>query len=77
MSPRCEKCTLVIEAIGDDKVRVNHQSLDTPFVIARKSGFRDHRRGQIAAHRAGAAVGRIHRRRADRAGGRGYGPETK
>ena len=31
--PRCEKCTLVIEAIGDDKVRVNHQSLDTPLVI--------------------------------------------
>ena len=31
--PRCEKCTLVIEAIGGDKVRVNHQSLDTPLVI--------------------------------------------
>jgi hypothetical protein len=33
MIPRCEKCTLVIEAIGDDKVRVNHQSLDSPLVI--------------------------------------------
>jgi hypothetical protein len=31
--PRCEKCTLVIEAIGDDKVRVNHQSLPSPLVI--------------------------------------------
>ena len=31
--PRAEKCTLVLEAIGDDKVRVNHQSLDTPLVI--------------------------------------------
>ena len=31
--PRCEKCTLVVEAIGDDKVRVNHLSLDTPLVI--------------------------------------------
>jgi hypothetical protein len=31
--PRAEKCTLVIEAIGDDKVRVNHQSLDAPLVI--------------------------------------------
>jgi hypothetical protein len=67
--PHCEKCTLVIEAIGGDKVGVNHQSLDTPFVIARKSGFRDRRRGQIAPHRAGATVGRVHRRGADRAGG--------
>ena len=25
--PRCEKCTFVIEAMGGDKVRVNHQSL--------------------------------------------------
>jgi hypothetical protein len=24
---------LVLEAIGDDKVRVNHQSLDSPLVI--------------------------------------------
>ena len=31
--PRAEKCTLVLEAIGDDKVRVNHQSLDSPLVI--------------------------------------------
>jgi hypothetical protein len=31
--PRCEKCTLVIEAIGGDKVRVNHQSLDAPLVF--------------------------------------------
>jgi hypothetical protein len=31
--PRCEKCTLAIEAIGGDKVRVNHQLLDTPLVI--------------------------------------------
>ena len=29
--PRAEKCTLVLEAIGDDKVRVNHQSLDSPL----------------------------------------------
>ena len=31
--PRCEKGTLVVEAIGGDKVRVNHQSLDSPLVI--------------------------------------------
>ena len=28
-----QKCTLVVEAIGDDKVRVNHQSLPSPLVI--------------------------------------------
>ena len=33
MIPRCEKCTLVILGVGDGKVRVNHQSLDTPLVI--------------------------------------------
>jgi hypothetical protein len=26
--PRAEKLTLVLEAIGDGKVRVNHQALD-------------------------------------------------
>jgi hypothetical protein len=31
--PRCENCTLVVEAIGDDKVRVNHQSLPSSLVI--------------------------------------------
>jgi hypothetical protein len=31
--PRAEKCVLTLEAIGDDKVRVNHQSLDSPLVI--------------------------------------------
>jgi hypothetical protein len=27
------KSILVVEAIGDDKVRVNHQSLDSPLII--------------------------------------------
>ncbi len=31
--PRAEKSVLVLEAIGDDKVRVNHSSLDSPLVI--------------------------------------------
>jgi hypothetical protein len=31
--PRCEKCTLVVEAIERYKVRVNHQSLPSPLVI--------------------------------------------
>jgi hypothetical protein len=29
--PRGEKLVLVLEAIGDDKVRVNHQALDSPL----------------------------------------------
>ena len=75
--PRCEKCTLVIEAIGDDKVRINHQSLDTPLVILANQAL------EIVA------VGKtLHIARAPRAAeyidvdptgmaGAGYGPSTK
>jgi hypothetical protein len=31
--PRCEKCTLVVDAISDDKVWVNRHSLPSPLVI--------------------------------------------
>jgi hypothetical protein len=31
--PRAEKVTLVLEAIGDDKVRINHSSLVNPLVV--------------------------------------------
>jgi hypothetical protein len=31
--PRAEKITAVLEAIGDDKVRVNSTSLDNPLVV--------------------------------------------
>jgi hypothetical protein len=31
--PRAEKVTVVLEAVGDDKVRVNAMSLDSPLVI--------------------------------------------
>jgi hypothetical protein len=31
--PRAEKLTLVLEAIGDDKVRINSTSLDNPLVV--------------------------------------------
>ena len=44
MVPRCEKCTLVIEAIGDNKVRVNHQSLDSPLVILANQALESSRR---------------------------------
>ena len=31
--PRAEKLVLVLEAIGDDKVRINSTSLDNPLVV--------------------------------------------
>jgi hypothetical protein len=33
MLPAAEKITLVLEAIGDDKIRVNSSSLDQPLTI--------------------------------------------
>jgi hypothetical protein len=33
MLPAAEKITLVLEAIGDDKIRVNSSGLDHPLVI--------------------------------------------
>jgi hypothetical protein len=33
MLPAAEKITLVLEGIGDDKIRVNSSSLDHPLVI--------------------------------------------
>ena len=31
--PRAEKLFMVLEAIGDDKVRINSTSLDNPLVV--------------------------------------------
>jgi hypothetical protein len=31
--PRAERLTLVLEAIGDDKVRINSASLDNPLIL--------------------------------------------
>jgi hypothetical protein len=59
--PRCEKCTLVIEAIGGDKVRVNHQSLDSPLVILANQALEIIAAGK-SLHIAGHPVGRAHRR---------------
>jgi hypothetical protein len=33
MLPAAEKITLVLEGLGDDKIRVNSSSLDHPLVI--------------------------------------------
>ena len=33
MLPAGEKITLVLEGIGDDKIRINSSSLDQPFTI--------------------------------------------
>ena len=39
MLPAAEKITLVLEGIGDDKVRVNSSSLDHPLVILPGQGI--------------------------------------
>jgi hypothetical protein len=64
--PRYEKCTLVVEAIGGDKVRVNHQSLDSPLVILADQAL------EIIAAGKSLHIARAPRSadRADRAGGR-------
>ena len=59
--PRREKCTLVIEAIGDDKVRVNHQSFPNPLLVLANQALEAVRIGRAMAHRQGAALGRAHR----------------
>ena len=33
MLPAAEKVVLVLEGIGDDKIRINSSSLDQPFTI--------------------------------------------
>jgi hypothetical protein len=39
MLPAAEKITLVLEGIGDDKIRVNSSSLDHPLVILPDQGI--------------------------------------
>ena len=39
MLPAGEKITLVLEAIGDDKIRVNSSSLDHPLTILPDQGI--------------------------------------
>jgi hypothetical protein len=41
MLPAAEKITLVLEGIGDDKIRVNSSSLDHPLVIFARPGHRN------------------------------------
>jgi hypothetical protein len=50
-------------------VRVNHQSLDSPLVILANQALEIIAAGKSLPRR-GAPVGRIHRRGAERAGGR-------
>ena len=38
MLPAAEKITLVLEGIGDDKIRVNSSSLDQPLRILPRPG---------------------------------------
>jgi hypothetical protein len=39
MLPAAEKITLVLEGIGDDKIRVNSSSLDNPVTILADQGI--------------------------------------
>jgi hypothetical protein len=39
MLPAAEKIVLVLEGIGDDKIRVNSSSLDHPIVVLADQGL--------------------------------------
>jgi uncharacterized protein len=58
MLPAAEKVVLVLEAIGDDKIRVNSSSLDQPLTIlpdqAMKS-WRSRRRSRLFEKRQNGA----------------------
>jgi hypothetical protein len=55
MLPAGEKITLVLEAIGDDKIRVNSSSLDHPLTILPDQGI------EIVAIEKKVMVGRTSR----------------
>ena len=55
MLPAAEKITLVLEGIGDDKIRVNSSSLDHPMVILPDQGI------EIVAIAKKVMVGRVTR----------------
>ena len=77
MLPAAEKITLVFEAIGDGKIRVNSLSLDYPLTILPDQGV------EIVAIEKKVMVGRVTRSaywlNHDPSGmiDAGYGPATK
>ena len=64
MLPAAEKITLVLEGIGDDKIRVNSSSLDNPVTILADQGI------EIVGIHGGAhdALGLLAEPRSERAG---------
>jgi hypothetical protein len=69
MLPAAEKIVLVLEGIGDDKIRVNSSSLDHPLVILADQGI------EIVGIEKKVMAGRVTRSayaepRPERAGGR-------
>ena len=77
MLPAAEKITLVLEGIGDDKIRVNSSSLDHPLVILSDQALESWRsRRKIMMGRAGRSAYRLDH---DPTGmvEAGYGPTTK
>jgi hypothetical protein len=55
MLPAGEKIVLVLEGVGDDKIRVNSSSLDHPLVILADQGL------EIVAIQKKVMVGRVTR----------------
>jgi hypothetical protein len=77
MLPATEKITLVLEGLGDDKIRVNSSSLDHPSTILPDQGL------EIVGIEKKVTVGRVTRSaywlNRDPSGltEAGYGPATK
>jgi hypothetical protein len=77
MLPAAEKIVLVLEGIGDDKIRVNSSSLDHPLVILADQGI------EIVEIEKKVILGRVTRSaywlNRDPSGmvEAGYGPATK
>jgi hypothetical protein len=77
MLPASEKITLVLEGLGDDKIRVNSSSLDHPSTILPDQGL------EIVGIEKKVTVGRVTRSaywlNRDPSGltEAGYGPATK
>ena len=77
MLPAAEKIVLVLEGIGDDKIRANSSSLDHPLVILADQGI------EIVAIEKKVILGRVTRSaywlNHDPSGmvEAGYGPATK
>jgi hypothetical protein len=74
---RAEKVTLVFEAIGDDKVRVDSASLDSPLVMPANQALEVLALDKRLHVCPGAAFRGISQHRPTGFSNAGYGPSTK